>query len=63
MLNYPGINTWNTVEVQDTLLAVVKLDLPYNLLDVKFPYNITKDVIDKLLNKNVDNAPPVMMYS
>jgi hypothetical protein len=28
MLNYPGINTWNTVEVQDTLLAVVKLDLP-----------------------------------
>ena len=40
-----------------------KLDLPYNLLDVKFPYNITKDVIDKLLNKNVDNAPPVMMYS
>ena len=42
MLNYPGLNSWNTTLVQSTTKAVVKLDLPALDFTVKLLADIQK---------------------
>ena len=42
MLNYPGLNTWNTTLVQSTTQAVVKLDLPALDFTVKLLADVQK---------------------